>query len=296
MPVSYPKSSAVVADTDATAAQYNNLRSDAVESRIVTLVAGENLTALDAVYEKAADGKAYKAKSSATAAETVFFGFATTSVSAAASVNVICFGYMDGFTGLTTGSKYYLDSTYGAISTTQPSTTATAMVGIAVSTTVLLVMPDLQRLIYAATFPDLFTAGIVGGDYNNGHVQGAYAGTLTIGAVANTSPTTASISLHVRSQLYSASSNYGALFLNHIINSSTNYTDIGSNPFIPSGKTVTNRYFLSADNDIGPGYVTNSYFASIGSNFLTGGTTSTTHVNDLKVSTASGLRYIRLYT
>lgn len=139
MPPTYPKSSTFVANTDATAAAINALRSDAVEARIVSLTAGENLTALDPVYVKAADGKAYRAKTGGTSAEAVFFAFALTSVSSGASVNVLCFGYMDGFSSLTIGARYYLGATYGTITATYASGSNPALVGIAVSATTMLV-------------------------------------------------------------------------------------------------------------------------------------------------------------
>lgn len=79
--------------------------------------AGENLTAVDAVYISASN-----TVSKADAATNYqMIGFAESTVLSAASVPVISEGVLGGFTGLTAGSRYYLSTTGGAISTTVPT-------------------------------------------------------------------------------------------------------------------------------------------------------------------------------
>lgn len=152
MASSYPYSSSVTANTDATAAQYNNLRNDAL-ARVITATAGENLTSNQAVYIKASDSKAYKAKAGATAAEWLTCGFVNADTTSGNTATIITGGFMDGFSGLTPGSRYFLDeSTYGAITATQTKANqiGAPAVGIATSATTLLIdiiQPTFTRIV-----------------------------------------------------------------------------------------------------------------------------------------------------
>lgn len=90
-------------------------------------------------------GKAYKTVAatdsySGTGLTTNFIGFATATVSAAANVITKLIGNISGFSGLTTGSTYYLSNTPGAISTS--SGTTIKKVGLALSATELLIKHD----------------------------------------------------------------------------------------------------------------------------------------------------------
>lgn len=112
-------------------------------SQFVTdLVAGENITANDACYIKASDGKAYRCD--ADALSTIgFFGFAQETVTTGNSVGLRHTGQMDGFSGLTVGAKYFLSGTTGAITATAP--TNFKFVGIAISSTVLQITKELTK-------------------------------------------------------------------------------------------------------------------------------------------------------
>ena len=92
----------------------------------------------DAVYISSADNVSPAVASAAGTAQVV--GFATAAAGAAASVNVRKLGRLSGFTGLTAGSRYYLDgTTAGAITATIPTGSGHTIVqaGYAKSTTVL---------------------------------------------------------------------------------------------------------------------------------------------------------------
>lgn len=69
-----------------------------------------------------------------------FIGFATTSVSAGASIVVTDIGTATGLSGLTAGKKYYLQDTAGTIGTTRGS--YGKVIGKAVSTTTLFIAPE----------------------------------------------------------------------------------------------------------------------------------------------------------
>jgi hypothetical protein len=83
----------------------------------MTLIAGQAIFAGDALYIASADGKAYRAESNA-AGEKVenFIGFASTAAAIGANVAVKTGPTIDGLSGLSPGSVYYLSSP-GAIST-----------------------------------------------------------------------------------------------------------------------------------------------------------------------------------
>jgi hypothetical protein len=82
-------------------------------------VAGENLTATDAVYISAANTVS-KAECDVAAAS-LLLGFATNTVASAGTAIVQKAGKLPGFTGLTVGARYYLDATAGAIVSTVPT-------------------------------------------------------------------------------------------------------------------------------------------------------------------------------
>lgn len=83
----------------------------------LTLTAGENLTANDALYLKASDGKVYKTAPSSGIAEATegFIGFASSTVSINNSVVVKVGPLITGLSGLTAGSTYFLGNTAGAL-------------------------------------------------------------------------------------------------------------------------------------------------------------------------------------
>jgi hypothetical protein len=88
--------------------------------------AGEGLAARDVLYISS-DDTVSKANAS-TDAKAKVIGFAVASASSAAPVEVQDGGVMEGFSGLTAGSRYYLGTTDGAISTTVPSGTGHTIV------------------------------------------------------------------------------------------------------------------------------------------------------------------------
>ncbi len=110
------------------------------------VVAGENLTLVDAVYVSKGNangdtsrttGQAYKLDAS-NDNRMEFVGFATQTVSAAANITVQTGGELDGFTGLTVGLPLWANSASpGGYTQTAPSTLNTWLIplGIAVSTT-----------------------------------------------------------------------------------------------------------------------------------------------------------------
>jgi hypothetical protein len=92
-----------------------------------TYTAGEALTARDFVYISAANTVS-KADASVLA-KSYAVGFATSSVSSAASVGVKTDGIIGGFTGMTAGARQYLSgATAGAITATVPSGTGHTIV------------------------------------------------------------------------------------------------------------------------------------------------------------------------
>lgn len=145
---------------------------------VIEVLAGEALSARDAVYISSADGKAYKCDADDTT-KTEFIGFAQEATSLGATVQIRNHGLMTGFSGLTTGSKYYLSSTAGAISTTQTS----VKVGVAVSATVIKIAEVADVQVFTsndtwvkptrATFARVVCIG--GGGSGGGGYQGAVA-------------------------------------------------------------------------------------------------------------------------
>ena len=104
------------------------------QSLDLTFVAGENLTAGDAIYIDAA-GQAFKADNDSGGASEAI-GFALSTVLAAASVQVRVGGKVSGFVGLTVGARYYIAES-GGITAVVPSASGEYIVqmGYAVSAT-----------------------------------------------------------------------------------------------------------------------------------------------------------------
>lgn len=101
---------------------------------ILSLTAGEALSANDAVYISTSDGKAYKCDADDTT-KMDFVGFAQEAASLNGAVNVVHSGQMTGLSGLTIGANYYLSGTAGAITATAP--TNVKIVGTAATATIL---------------------------------------------------------------------------------------------------------------------------------------------------------------
>lgn len=112
-------------------------------SGIIILIAGENLTANNAVYIKASDGKAYKTDATDTT-KIDFVGFAQSTVTTGNSVTITV-GETFTLSGLTANSLYYLSGTPGAITVTAPANVK--IVGKALSTTIL----EIQKLLTIRT-------------------------------------------------------------------------------------------------------------------------------------------------
>ncbi len=147
--MAYPESSQVSGGDTAYASQYNNLRSDALYPVLQSFTYGESISVNDALYLKASDGKVYKTDADYHDWRIYnFIGFAKESGSANDVKKVQIGGKVEGFTGLTTGSYYYLSNTAGAISTSPG--TFMALAGLAVSSTELILMK--QRIIPVLTF------------------------------------------------------------------------------------------------------------------------------------------------
>jgi len=89
--------------------------------------AGENLAAVDALYISDAD-EVSKASAVAGGAESRLVGFAKDAVLATETAEVISDGVLGGFAGLTAGSRYYLSTTAGEITSTIPSGTGNTIV------------------------------------------------------------------------------------------------------------------------------------------------------------------------
>jgi len=79
--------------------------------------------------------------------------FATATVAAAAAGLYQTHGVLGGFVGLTAGAKYYVSATAGAITSTKP-TTNPCFVGVAITTTELLIMPRGVLLVTTAEITD----------------------------------------------------------------------------------------------------------------------------------------------
>jgi len=114
---------------------------------LTTQVAGENLTANQAVYFKESDQRWYKIDADSTSTyQMLKRGFANATQTTGGTLGILVTGLMSGFSGLTPGSKYYASNTAGDISTT-PGTN-TIYVGTAFSATQLIVDPYVRDIPY----------------------------------------------------------------------------------------------------------------------------------------------------
>lgn len=124
-----------------TGTEWDNMNTVSAISNLYT--ADEALTNRDAVYISAADNVSACLADDETTCR--FIGFAGATVIDTASVEVYSEGLLDGFTGLTAGSRYYCDaSTAGAITATAPSGGGNIVyqVGFAKSATELQIQPQ----------------------------------------------------------------------------------------------------------------------------------------------------------
>lgn len=105
---------------------------------------GETIAVGDALYLKASDGKAWKADADVLSNVLSFIGFAAEAGVANDTKYVVPPGKVaTGLTSLTAGKLYYLSNTAGGISLT--TGTRSLVVGLAISTTTLLVLPKLEN-------------------------------------------------------------------------------------------------------------------------------------------------------
>jgi hypothetical protein len=136
--MAYPKSSQVSPGDDALASQYNNLRDDALYPILQSFTYGETISVNDAVY-LASDGKVYKTNASYNDERiNNFIGFAKEAGNTNDIKKVQIAGIVEDFSGLTTGSYYYLSDTAGGINTN--AGTYFKKIGIAISSTKLLII------------------------------------------------------------------------------------------------------------------------------------------------------------
>lgn len=84
-----------------------------------TLIAGENLSEDDLLYQKESDGKAYRVISTMIQSDmNRIIGFAPSAVTSGDNVTVNSNGVYSGLSGLTAGKTYYIGTTAGSISIT----------------------------------------------------------------------------------------------------------------------------------------------------------------------------------
>jgi hypothetical protein len=116
-------------DDQSTVASANNVDDD--------YIAEVSIAARDIVYISSADNVSPASASAAGTAQVI--GLANAAASATNPVSVRKLGKMSGFSGLTAGSRYYLDTTAGAYTASVPSGTGNTIVqvGYAKSATVL---------------------------------------------------------------------------------------------------------------------------------------------------------------
>lgn len=107
---------------------------------IVQITAGEALLALDAVYLEPSDGKVYKCDAD-DKTKSNFIGFVLENTAINITANVLHNGNVNGFSGLTAGTPYYLSGTPGLITSTAP--VRPVLVGVATSSTVIKI--DLEK-------------------------------------------------------------------------------------------------------------------------------------------------------
>lgn len=108
----------------------------------IPVTAGEALVVGDAVY-MAVDGKVYKARNTGTRQQASVLGLARDAATADTGVVIVVRGKIDGLSGLTVGSEYFL-GVNGAYSVTPPigGGSYLAMIGQALSATQLDVQPQ----------------------------------------------------------------------------------------------------------------------------------------------------------
>ncbi len=134
----YPESSEVSPGNVGRVGQYNNLREDALYPIYQSFTYGETIAINDALYLKASDGKVYKTDADYSDERIHnFIGFAKEAGVLNDVKKVQIGGKVEGFTGLTIGSHYYLSGTAGAITITKP--TRAKLIGIAKSATELVI-------------------------------------------------------------------------------------------------------------------------------------------------------------
>lgn len=111
---------------------------------ISSQTAGENLTSRNLVYFKQSDQKWWKVDADDTSTFIgVRLGVALSTVLANATLQIAISGPVTGFAGLTAGNKVYASGTAGAVVSTAPSApTYEVFVGWALSTTVLMLVPN----------------------------------------------------------------------------------------------------------------------------------------------------------
>jgi len=115
---------------------------EAADANLTTVTAGENIAIRDLVYIKSSDGLAYKAQADGTTSEEYdWIGVASAAITAAASGTIYTQGAIaGGFSALTAGEWQYLSTTAGSI-----STTGIVKVGIAISTTQIILLKDAKQ-------------------------------------------------------------------------------------------------------------------------------------------------------
>jgi len=128
-------------------------------NRFITMTNGDvgSHVVTEVVYISAADTVKKADADAAGTADGV--AFATATVAASASGLYQMHGVLGGFAGLTAGSKYYVSATAGAITSTKP-TTNPCFVGVAISTTELMIMLRGVLLITTAEIADNAVTGV----------------------------------------------------------------------------------------------------------------------------------------
>ena len=139
----YPQSTPVTAGQTGTITQYNNLRDDALFPIYQSFTYGETIAVNDALYLKASDGKVYKTSASYNDERIYnFIGFAKEAGALNDVKKVQIGGKVEGFSGLTIGSFYYLSNTAGAVETAEG--TYRKIIGLAISATELVIVKGIE--------------------------------------------------------------------------------------------------------------------------------------------------------
>lgn len=121
---------------------------------ILSLTAGENLSANDSCYISASDGKVYKTDAD-DSTKIGFVGFAQEAATTNNTVRVVYDGHMGGFSSLTIGAIYYVSGTAGGITLTAP--TLAKRVGRAITATIIKIdtEPSKRVSVYSTADADL---------------------------------------------------------------------------------------------------------------------------------------------